>query len=202
MADVMETRSSLLVRLRDRTDRGAWGEFVEVYRPAVWRLARRKGLQAADADDVAQQTMAAIARAIDRWQTDAARGRFRTWLHRIACNCLINVLQRDRRGRGSGDSGVAELLAAQLARTSVEPAEIDWEYRREVFQKAAREIRGEFHADTWSAFWRTAVEGADPASVAVELSRSVGAIYAARSRVMRRLRDQVARWEFADDQDE
>lgn len=194
-----ETRLSLLVRLRDRSDEGAWREFVELYRPVIWRLARHRGLQSADADDLTQQVLAAVAKAIDRWEPDPRRGKFRTWLHRIACNCLVNSLTRGRRERGTGDTDVLELLAEQAARPAVDPALIEFEYRREVFVRAAERVRGEFQPETWQAFWRTAVGGEEPAEVARSLGRGLGAVYAARGRVMRRLRDVVAQWEIDDE---
>ena len=60
--------------------------------PVVYRLALRKGLQHADAEDLAQQVLTAVSKAIDRWQTDPTRAKFRTWLHRIAQNAIINAL--------------------------------------------------------------------------------------------------------------
>ncbi|MSR60773.1 MAG: hypothetical protein EXS05_24560 [Planctomycetaceae bacterium] len=84
-----ETRPSLLLRLKDRADDEAWFEFTEIYRPVVFRIACRKGLQPADADDLAQQVRSAVARTIDRWQVDPARARFRTWLGRVATNAII-----------------------------------------------------------------------------------------------------------------
>jgi len=79
-----ETRASLLVRLKDRADQAAWYEFAEIYRPVIVRLAGRRGMQPADAEDLAQEVLAAVARGIDRWQEDPRRARFRTWLHRVA----------------------------------------------------------------------------------------------------------------------
>ena len=73
MTESPETRLSLIVRLKDRRDREAWGEFLEIYRPLVYRLALAKGLQHADAEDVAQQVFGSVARAVDRWQPDAER---------------------------------------------------------------------------------------------------------------------------------
>ena len=69
------------------------------------------------------------------------------------------------------------------------------EYRREVFRWAARQVRKEFRQDTWDAFWLTAVEGRSVEAVAKELAKDAGAIYAARSRVMRRIREKVTEYE-------
>src|SRR5947209_1985070 len=122
------TRPSLLVRLSDPADGAAWEEFVEIYAPLIQRLAEHQGLQEADAEDLVQETLQAVARAIPRWDPDPARGSFRGWLFRIARNLTIDFLARQRRHpRGSGDSGVADLLAGQAAPEGEESALFDEE---------------------------------------------------------------------------
>ncbi|HEY2252227.1 MAG TPA: sigma-70 family RNA polymerase sigma factor [Planctomycetaceae bacterium] len=185
----------MLVRLKDRTDDQAWFEFTEIYRPVVFRLACRRGLQHADAEDLVQQVFSAVARVIDNWVIDPRRGRFRTWLSRVATNAVLNALARARPDKGSGDSKLHDLLDAQPAVDGPESEMVRAEHRREIFRWAARQIRPEFHPDTWNAFWLTAVEGRDVADVARDGKRTCGAIYAARSRVMRRLREKVGEWE-------
>ena len=189
-----ETRPSLIVRLKNRADDEAWFEFSEIYRPLVFRLACRRGLQPADADDLVQQVLTSVARVIDRWEDDPHRARFRTWLARIATNAILNALTRRPRDRGTGDSNFQDLLDAHPAE-GPDSDLIRVEYRREVFRWAARQVRPEFQPETWDAFWLTAVEGRDVTDVSREQNRSAGSIYAARSRVMRRLREKVAEWE-------
>lgn len=192
-----ETRPSLLVRLKNRADDEAWFEFTEIYRPIVYRLARRKGMQHADADDLAQQVLTAVARAIDRWKNDPARARFRTWLHRVATNAIINALTRGAPDRGSGDARLQSLLDQRPTTDAPDSDLIRIEHRREVFRWAARQIRPEFQPATWDAFWLTSVEENSINEVATKLRLTRGAIYAARSRVMRRLREKIADWEGA-----
>jgi RNA polymerase sigma-70 factor (ECF subfamily) len=184
------TRRSLIVKLRDPADTAAWREFAAIYEPWIYRLARRRGLQDADARDLCQEVFRALARSVDRWEP--ARGSFRGWLSRIARNLMINLLtRREPFSLGSGASGVQDLLEAQPAPDPSATALFEAEYRRHLFQRAADEVRGEFTPSTWQAFWRTAVEGRPGAEVAAALGLSVGAVYIARSRVLARLKRRI-----------
>ena len=186
------TRRSLVLRLRNLDDEAAWAEFVDVYEPLIVRLARRKGLQEADARDLCQDVFRAVAAAIDRWDPDPAKGRFRAWLFRIARNLLVNFLARERRQtRGSGRTSVQDLLAAQPATDAGAEAEFVAEFRRRAFRWAAQKVKNEFTESTWHAFWKTGVDNRPVSEVAAELGLSAGAVYIARSRVLARLRERV-----------
>ena len=65
------------------------------------------------------------------------------------------------------------------------------EYRRYIVRQALELVRPGFPDRTWQAFWRYAVDGDDPAAVAAALGLSVGSVYAAKSRVMARLREEL-----------
>ncbi|WP_422923931.1 RNA polymerase sigma factor [Singulisphaera sp. PoT] len=195
MADVPTTRASLLVRLKSPRDERAWAEFVEIYEPLIHRLARAKGVQKADADDLAQDVFRAVAGAIERWDIDPARGSFRAWLSRIARNLIVNLLAahgRQTASFGKGGTEMLELLEA-LPGVDADAAEFDLEYRRQVFAVASQRVREHFQETTWEAFWRAGVENRDVAEVAVELGLTPGALYVARSRVIARLRQEIER---------
>ncbi len=198
MTETPSTRPSLLVRLKAPRNERAWAEFLEIYEPLIYRLARQKGLQAADADDLTQEVFRAVAGAIDRWEPDPAQGPFRAWLFRIARNLIINMLDaRSRRtaGYGTGGSDLIKLLEAQPAPAAEDTALFDGEYRRRLFVWAAERARGGFRENTWQAFWRTGVEGQEVRAVAQSLGMSVGAVHIARSRVMARIRQEIERIE-------
>jgi RNA polymerase sigma factor (sigma-70 family) len=190
-----ETRASLLIRIRDSADQAAWQEFVEIYQPVILRFARKKGMQEADAKDIAQQVLMAVARAIEQREHDPKRAKFRTWLTRVANNAILNTLTRGKPDRGSGDSAMQAILNQHEGHCGPDSDLLRLEYRREVFRWAARQVRKEFHQATWEAFWQTAVEGRPVEIVAKELGKNPGAIYAARSRVMRRIQETVAEYE-------
>ena len=193
--DSLPTRPSLLMRVRDAGDHAAWGRFVEAYTPLVYNFCRRRGLQVADAADVAQDVMKAVAASVPRFEYQPQRGRFRDWLFRVTRSKLSNFYQaRERHPVGSGETKVHDLLCEQPDPALAVPAEADtWDlaWRQQTFDWAVNVIRDQFQAGTWKAFWQTAVEGRPVKEVADELSMSVGAVYIARSRVLARLREAV-----------
>jgi RNA polymerase sigma factor (sigma-70 family) len=190
MHETPKTRASLLLRLRDARDEAAWSEFMAIYAPFVKRLARGRGLQDADADDLVQDVFRAVARAILRRAYDPDRGSFRGWLFRIARNLVVNFLVRqERHPRGSGDSRIMDLLEA--VPSPAESAVFEAEYQRQVLYWAANEVRAEFSRLTWKAFWEAGVEGRSAGAVARALGTTVGTIYHSKSRVMARLREKI-----------
>ena len=198
MTALPDTRASLLVRLPDAADVKAWDEFVAVYGPLVYRLARRYGLQPADADDLVQEVLAAISRSIETWLANASekRGPFRAWLFRIARNVAINFLtRRKHRALGAGGSDVAYLLQQHVDPNDDAADEFELEYRREVFRWAADQIRSSVTERNWQAFWLTTIEDQPIGEVASQLGMSLGNAYIARSRIMARLRELVRRFE-------
>jgi RNA polymerase sigma factor (sigma-70 family) len=200
MPRVPETRASLILRLPSTDDAVAWQEFASIYEPFVYRFARRGGLQDADARELVQNVMVSVARAVGRWKPDRARGRFRTWLFRIARNQLLDVLAR-RRGTAaedfqSGSSAATGSLLDQLAaRDHAAESLLQLEHRRELFHWAAERVRGTVRDATWQAFWMTSIEERTPEAVASILGLTTGAVYIARSRVLCRLQAEVRKWE-------
>lgn len=196
MPSPLETRASLIVRLPDAADARAWDEFAAVYAPLVYRLARRHGLQPADADDLVQEVLSAVARSVETWLASDSRGPFRAWLLRIAKNVAINFLTRPKhRPMGNGDE--FHRLAEHVADGGDAASEFDLEYRREIFRWAAAQVRAAVAERTWQAFRLTSVEGQPSETAARELKMSVGSVYIAKSRVMARLREVVKQFEEA-----
>jgi RNA polymerase sigma factor (sigma-70 family) len=196
MNQAPSTQPSLLIRLRDQRDERAWAEFTEIYGPLVHQLARRRGLQEADAQDLVQDVFRAVARAIERYDPDPARGSFRGWLSRIAGNLIINLLAAQKRHpRGTGDTDMQRLLEEQPDLPAEESALFEAEYRRRLLAWAAERARGGFSEAIWQAFWRTGVEGRPVKEVAEALGMSIGTVYQYKSRVVARIRREIEQFD-------
>lgn len=196
-----ETRPSLLLRIRDPDDREAWREFDRMYRPVIVRLAKIKGMQTADAEDLAQRVLMSVSGSIARWQPDSTRAKFRTWLNRVTHNAILNAVTRTAPDCAAGNANTAFMNELAISGQT----QRQWlvtEVRREMFQVAAAAIRDEFQPETWSMFWETAVRGREIAQLADSLDKSKGAIYAARSRVMSRLREKINQMQLLESDDE
>ena len=190
-----ETRASLILRLQDPADVAAWDEFAEMYGPAVFRSARRIGLQAADADDVVQEVLLAVSSSVRDWIARDDRGKFRAWLYRIARNIAVDFLTR-RKHRPWAEGGDAKARKLQdIEATADVSSLLDIEVRREVFKRASGEVRLRVSDSTWQAFFQTAVLNEPVDAVAAQLGVSTGSVYIARSRVMKRLQDAVKAYE-------
>ena len=188
MLEAPATRPSLLVRLRDARDERAWAQFVDLYAPLVYGYARRHGLQDADAADVTQTVLRAVASAIGRFHYDPKRGSFRGWFFTIVRNKVLTFLSnRHDFCQGTGDPATQHLLEAQPA-PDQETAAWESEYEQRVFAWAVEQVRPHVHESTWQAFWQTAVEGRSAKEVAMALDLRVGAVHLGKSRVLARLR--------------
>ena len=182
-----ETRSTLLAALQSPGDRYAWEEFVMIYRPVFYRMARRRGLQDADALDLVQQVLLRICRAIETYEQQPGT-RFRHWLRRVANNAIATYLRSTPRDVAEGGTAPLENLDVIPNVDSDVSREVDAEFEREIYMLAAAKVRSEVNSATWRAFELTVIDGATCEDAAKTLQKSIGTIYAARSRVVKRLR--------------
>ena len=185
-----KTPLSLLERARTN-DADAWRRLVELYRPLVLFWCARARLDPTDAEDVAQGVLVAAAADLKRFHHDRPGDTFRGWLRAITHRqVLLHVRRNHGRPQAVGGSdawqslqAVADPLAAEDAD---EQAEVSQLYRR-----AVEQVRGEFEERTWQAFWLTTIEGRLPGALVDVLGMTPAAIRQAKSRVLRRLKQEM-----------
>ncbi len=186
------TSASLLERLQQSPDEEAWRRLVELYTPLIhgW-LRRHADLQANDADDLTQEVLASLVRRLPRFRHNQRPGAFRAWLRTVTVNCLRDFWRR-RRGRPWNAAGgdPARLLAELEDSASGLSRVWDEEHDRHVAAALLERVRGEFTPSTWEAFRQLALEGRSAAEVAAALDMTPNAVLIAKSRVLRRLREE------------
>jgi RNA polymerase sigma-70 factor (ECF subfamily) len=180
------TPVSLLERVRRPGEQLAWGRFVEMYTPLLFYWARRIGLQESDAADLVQEVFAVLVAKLPEFVYDRQKG-FRSWLRTILHNKW-----RDRQRRKAAEPAIE---AAGALANQASPAETDtfWEieYRQHLVGRALELMQSEFQPTTWRACWEVVVSGRSAAEVAAELGITVDSVYSAKSRVLRRLRNEL-----------
>jgi RNA polymerase sigma-70 factor (ECF subfamily) len=186
-----ETSLSLLTRLRRSPESESWDRLVELYGPLIRAWLRKYDVQVSDADDLTQEVLLAVSKDLGKFDHAGHTGAFRGWLKAILVNRLRKFWRaRDRRPQARGDSDID----ARLAQLDDPSSDISLIWNREHDQYVLRQLLAlaepHFARTTWTAFCRVALDGAKPDVVAEEMGISLNAVCLAKSRVLRRLRQE------------
>jgi RNA polymerase sigma-70 factor (ECF subfamily) len=184
------TRPSLLFRLRDTADADSWQAFVKAYAPLIYSYCRTRGLQDADAADIAQEVLTQVAQSMRTFEYQPERGRFRDWLGTVTRHKMSRFLRRrDRAQPGAG----GDAAQAELRQLPAPEADAEWtaEFNAQVLRAALERIRPEFAPITWRAFERVWQNNEPALETARVLNLAIHKVYAAKSRVLKRLRAEI-----------
>jgi RNA polymerase sigma factor (sigma-70 family) len=188
--DLTPTRATLILRLQDMEDQDSWAEFSEIYMPLIFGFCLKRGLQRTDAADVAQDVMRSISLALKKAQYDPKRGKFRAWLFTSVRNAISTHFRKQAR---------VPLTAAEttlLEHVNATPSDAEqenWErdYQSQLLSWAIEKIRPEFGDRVWRAFEGTTIEDLPAKQVSAEIDMTTNAVWVARHRVVKRLKEKV-----------
>jgi RNA polymerase sigma-70 factor (ECF subfamily) len=183
----------LLLRLRDVQDHQSWTTFVETYAPLLYRYCRHRGLQDADAADVTQEVLEQVARSIQTFEYQPERGRFRDWLGTVARHKVSRFQRKSSLTSAASGDGLAGEVLSLLAAPAPDPEWTD-QFNARVLQVALERVRDNFEATTWRAFEMVWREERPTAEVAQELQVPIDTVYVAKSRVLKKLREEILVW--------
>ena len=187
------TSLTLLQRIATPTGEQDWLRFYETYRPFIAKQLRTfPGLQN-DADDIAQEVMLIVRKEVGGFDRQRL-GSFRCWLRNVTLNQIRGALRS--RKRHAVCMGDAPELEARLSEWS-DPASIaskrwDEEHDQRIYEQAMIAVKRQVNETTWQAFEQYVLQGKDPHRVSEELQISLDSVYLAKSRITRRLRDEIA----------
>jgi RNA polymerase sigma-70 factor (ECF subfamily) len=179
------TPASLLQQLRQSPNEAVWGRFVRLYGPLLYRWARQACLDEADATDLVQDVFVILLQELPRFAYDPGRS-FRAWLKTVTLNCWRNRVKHQARAPARPGNGLLADVPAPDDTLFEEQ-----EYRRQLLRQALDLLCDEFQPATWKAFCEHGLNGRPAAAVAAELGMTVGAVYAAKCRVLGRVREHL-----------
>lgn len=182
--------TTLLDQLR-KADPAGWERFTSVYGPLVYLWCRQSHLQAADAADVAQDVFVATLAKIAEFRRDRAGDSFRGWLWTITQNKIRDHFRR-RHEQGQGGTDAQQCLA-QIPDSADETIDVTPPSGDEgVLERQVLEaVRAGVEERTWQAFWRVTVDGQTVTDVAQDLGMTAAAVYKAKYRVVRLIRQEM-----------
>jgi RNA polymerase sigma-70 factor (ECF subfamily) len=186
-----ETRQSLLLRAQIGEE-NAWKDLTDLYRPLILSWLNRQGVPARDLDDLSQDILLSVVKHLPTFQHSGRRGAFRSWLRAIVCSRTADYWRAQGAGtQASGGSGATAALQQIADPDSDLNRQWDEEHDRYVLHCLLDLVEEEFEPVTLQAFRRLALAGLSGAEVAQELGLSVAAVYVAKSRVLKRIRQEA-----------
>ena len=182
------THATLLARVSSGEDPAAWAEFCARYGHLIRAFCRRRGLQEADTDDVQQEVLLNLSRSMPGFRYDPSKGKFRSYLKTVVLHAIFR-----RAGQNHGEQALE--VVEERTRAASADAEVDahWEaeWRQYHLRAALAALAEDCSERDLTAFERYAVRGEDPALVASALGLSMDQIYQIKSRLLRRLTEQI-----------
>jgi len=199
LRDDLNTRATLLLRLRDRSDEASWSEFVEIYTPLLYAYCQKREINQTETADIVQDVFRSISLAIQGFDYDPSKGRFKAWLFTVLRNAISGHYRKANRApMTTAETQLIERLEADPDQHD----EIDWnrDYQLRLLSWAMEKIKPEFSERAWSIFTKTALMEKEPAEVAEELGMKKNAVTVTKYRVVQRLRQKMQsvdaeRWE-------
>ena len=186
---MLNTSASLLKRVQ-ANDVQAWERFVELYTPLLLRWADRAELSADDARDLVQDLFLDLVRKLPKFRYDPERGKFRCWLATLFRHKRYEWWRKRHRHAAISPAALDELVVAPDDSFS------EAEHERYLVRRALEVMDAEFEPTTRQACWEFIANDRPAKEVAAQLGISVNAVYVAKARVMRRVRQELG--EFLD----
>jgi RNA polymerase sigma factor (sigma-70 family) len=199
-ADLLPTRRSLLTKLKSRDDNDAWREFFETYWRLIYDVARKAGLDDAEAQEAVQETVISVAAEMPHFRYDPARGSFKRWLLTITRRRIADQMRKRYRARmvnrlDPADTSVEREISLADESNVAPDAVWDEEWKRHLLDAAIARVRTKVNPEQFQIFELNVIKGWKGPQVTKTLGVSLMQVYLAKHRVGALLKKEVARLE-------
>ena len=193
MEGKFDTRQTLIMRAQQRSE-PAWEEFSGIYRRYVYVVIRSMGVAHEDTEDLVQEIMLKVWKALPDFEMGEGKPKFRTWLRTVTRNVVISFL-RTRKRQSTGMDELVKLKNDQYL-ASVRVSEVDEiaekEWMNFISNLAFDRIKDHFTGNAIAVF-QAGLDGESSQETAARLGIGVASVYPLRSRVKQRLLEEVKR---------
>ena len=198
MKDDLNTRVTLLHRLRNHDDEKSWAEFVEIYTPLLFAYCRKREIKPQEITDIVQEVFRSVSLAMGRFQYDPNKGHFRAWLFTVLRNTIVTYFHKANRAPIT--SRETQLINRLESDEQEEATDWDHDYRLRLLNWAMKKIQPEFSERAWTIFTETALREKSPDEVAKKFGMKNNTVTVTKYRVTQRLRQVIQsvdpeRWE-------
>jgi RNA polymerase sigma-70 factor (ECF subfamily) len=193
--------------LKDSGDDTSWREFFDTYARLIHGVARKAGLTDAEAQEVVQETVIAVARKMPEFRCDPQAGSFKGFLLQITSRRITDQFRKRARSAPgtAGSAGMAGSLGSNPDvgdRTSTidqvpDPARSDleslWEgeWRAHLLEIAGDRVRQRVDPEQYQMFELHVLRGQPVREVARKLGVTVARVYFAKYRISKLLKSEI-----------
>jgi RNA polymerase sigma factor (sigma-70 family) len=195
---LIPTRKSLLVRLKDWDDQKSWQDFYDIYSRLIYGAAIKAGLNESEAEDVVQETVIAVSKAMGKYEYRPEKCAFKTWLHAVTKRQVANQF-RKRLGKGrlleslprEGDEGEQfNEIPDPASQALDEVFQREWE--QTLLDSACERVKRKVSPEQFRIYDYYALQGHGALDTVRALGVSLAKVYIAKNRIGKMVREQVA----------
>ena len=188
MSKPLNTRQTLLFKIRNQYDDSAWDEFIHFYRPYVYRVIQNLNCKSSDIEDILQEVMLIAWKMLPEFEYDSSKGRFRSWLCTVARRTFFTFVNRSNKNEVFEDVIKSEELSSGIDPEIEDISRREWE--KHIADMAWESIAGKFDEQVLEAFKRLA-SGEKGETVARDLNLSQNSVYVYKKRVLAALQKEI-----------
>ena len=201
--DLIQTRWSLINRLKDWDDRATWQEFFDIYGRLVYSVALKAGLTEVEAQEVVQETLISVAKQMPKFRAGPEHGSFKGWLLHLTRRRIADQFRKRPPVGRFKKSTTTETQRTPLIERVPDPAgpalEVLWEeeWRENLMKTAVDRVKQQVNPKQFQVFHLLTVKQMPPESVASLLNLKVPNVYLIKHRVATALKEEIQRLETA-----
>jgi RNA polymerase sigma factor (sigma-70 family) len=207
----IQTRPSLLQRLKQGDDTEGWQDFYRIYGKLVRDFAIQAGLTDTEADEVVQETAIAMSRHLPEYRYDPKVCRFKTWLLNQASWRVKDQIKKRKKSawmtghsthpgdarapQGDDTTGTSVIHRVPDAAATDMEAVFEAQWHKNLFAAAMERVKRKFSLKQFQIFDLLVLKEWPAAEIAQSLGVTLANVYVTRHRISAAIKKETKRLE-------